>query len=150
VRAQTLAHFLAIGVEFLRLPHLEEMPAADKGDLVGDPRMLANEVGHRDASVLVQFQERAIPVTEEGHVVGGAKKRIVLRQPRLVALQQIHPARVDRSHVDRLQRVEFAEPAFLQHAAKQGRHRNAPLGVDLVHRIGQKTVHAKHPSFPSR
>ena len=103
------------------------MTASDKGDLVGDACMVADEIGHVDPALRIGFQESAIPVTEDRHVVGRAQERIVLRRARFVASQQVQPAGIDRRHVDGLQRVELPQPTPLRHIAEQGGYRDPTL-----------------------
>ena len=73
-------------------------------------------------------------MAEEGHVVRRLQERILLRNALLVTVEQIEPADIHRRLVQAAQCIEFRIAAFLQDRAEMRRHRDAPLGVDPVHR----------------
>src|SRR5690606_11055586 len=82
-----------------------------------------------------------VPVEMKRHVVPGLKDRVFLRYPLLEGIQEVRPAHIERRRVQRANRVELAIAALLDDQAKMGRHRNAALRVDPVHRARQKPVH---------
>ena len=99
----------------------KKAPRPTKATSVDDAGMLAHEVGHHDAAILIELQEGAIAMDEERHVVRGLQERILPRDPLLVAVEQIEPADVHRRHVQSPQRIE------LDHSrASAGPSGNAP------------------------
>lgn len=97
--------------------------------------MLANEIGQRDAPILVQLQEGAVAMAEEGHIVRRLQERIFLSDALLVTVEQVESTDIHRRLIQAAQRVKFRIAAFLQNRAEMRRHGDAPLGVDPIHRI---------------
>ncbi len=122
----------------------KKLPRPTKATSVVMPVCSRMKSRHRDAPVLVELQEGAVAMHEEGHVVRRLQERILQRDPLLVAVEQVEPADIQRRHVERADRVEFRIAALLHHRAEMRRHGNPPLRVDPVHRTRQKPVHHSH------
>ncbi len=80
-------------------------------------------------------------MTEERHIVRQAEKGIFRRNPRLVAVEQIEAADIQRRRVQGSQRIEVLIAALLQDDAEMRRHGDPALGVDPIDRMREKPVH---------
>ena len=83
---------------------------------------------------------------EERHVVRRLQERILQRDARLVAVEQVETPDIQRRHVELADRIELGVAAALHNRAKMRRHGNPPLRVDPVDCVRQKPVH--HPIQP--
>src|SRR3990170_5594752 len=114
--------------ETLRLPHLEFLAEADKGDVRGDAGVLAQAFGENGASVLIDGKNLARTEQRSRELIFLIRIRCEILDQRVDLVDQSLAAGVERRRIERRIAVDAVEAVLGEDCAERSRDRNAAFG----------------------